>query len=294
MLGRSERESGAHALAAAQLGGWDVPHNRDELSDILDLGSMTTALATVSRIADLRAVMHIGHPAQPDHGLERALLAAAPELRVTSAVAVTPEWVWVSRASDVSDHVVVDEAAMRDCRHVVRSMGASPHLVPTRTSLDERIALAGDAGSLVVERSVAEASLASAGFHEVPGSERLAELPPLWFGLVEPVATPVDFAAPAQVWLAFGPRDDHRGSLQDTLGLIAGAGFDLDHLRSQQSVAGPHLFLASFRCDGSDTLRALRAALQENGVAHRVLAVVAGSNFAPGADAVEPRWARPL
>lgn len=294
MLGRSERESAAHVLAAARIGGWDVPHNRDELSDVLDLGSMTAALATVARISDLRAIMHIGHPAQPDHGLERALLAAAPDLRVTSAVAVTPEWVWVSRAAEVSDHVVVDEAAMRDCRHVVRSMGASPHLVPTRTPLEERVALAGEAGSIVVERSVAERALIPAGFHEVPGSERLAELPPLWFGLVEPVSTPVDFTAPAQVWLAFGPRDDHRGSLQSTLGLIAGAGFDLDHLRSQQSVAGPHLFLASFRCDGSAALRGLRAALQDHGVAHRVLAVMAGSDFAPGADAVEPRWARPL
>ena len=51
MLGRSERESAAHVLAAARIGGWDVPHNRDELSDVLDLGSMTAALATVAPLA---------------------------------------------------------------------------------------------------------------------------------------------------------------------------------------------------------------------------------------------------
>lgn len=289
MLGRSERESGAHALEAARLGGWDAAEGNDGVEDVLDLGAMSATLATVARIEGMLGVMHIGHPAQPDHDLERALLASAPSVRVTAAVAVPSQWVWVSRAAEASGQVVVDEAAMRDCRHALRSMGAAPHLVPARTGLAERVAMAGETGSLVVERP-----LVPEAFHELPGSERLGARAPLWYGLVESVSVPADFDVPAQVWLAFGPREDHRGSLQRSLELIADAGINLQHLRSQQSADGPHAFFAAFRCPSSTVLRGLRADLGRDGIAHRVLAVLPGHEFAPGPDAIQPRWAPAL
>ncbi|MGP7960476.1 hypothetical protein ACTVCO_06650 [Sanguibacter sp. A247] len=286
MLGRSERESGAHALAAARQGGWDSHENLDEPTDLLDLGSMSAALATVSRIDGLRGVMHVGHPAAPDHDLERSLLASAAPLRVTAVEAVASRWVWVARGTELDGHVVVDEAGMRDCRHQLRTLGANPHLVPARTSLAARIALAGEHGSLVVERDHVPD-----GFSEVPGSAVLRDHAPLWYGLVEPVAEPADFDEPAQVWLAFGPRDDHRGSLQLTLGLVAAAGIDLQHLRSQPSADGPHVFFASFTVPTSAPLRALKAQLSEQGVTHRVLGVMRGAAFVPGPAAVTPVWA---
>lgn len=285
MLGRSERESGAHALAAARQGAWDTHENLDEPSDLLDLGAMTAALATVSRIEGLRGVMHVGHPAAPDHDLERALLASSASLRVTAVEAVASRWVWVARGTELDGHVVVDEAGMRDCRHQLRTLGASPHLVPARTPLAERVALAGEHGSLVVERDHVPD-----GFTEVAGSSALSERAPLWYGLVEPVPEPADFDAPAQVWLAFGPRDDHKGSLKLTLSLVSEAGIDLQHLRSQPSADGPHVFFASFSVPTSAPLRALKAELSERGVAHRVLGVMAGEVFEPGPAAVEPVW----
>ena len=286
MLGRSERESGAHALAAARQGAWDTHENLDEPSDLLDLGSMTAALATVSRIDGLRGVMHVGHPAAPDHDLERALLASPAPLRVTAVEAVASRWVWVARGAELDGHVVVDEAGMRDCRHQLRTAGASPHLVPARTPLAERVALAGEHGSLVVERDHVPD-----GFTEVPGSAALGDRAPLWYGLVEPVDDPADFDEPAQVWLAFGPRDDHRGSLRHTLTLVAEAGIDLQHLRSQPSADGPHVFFASFSVPTSAPLRTLKAQLAERGVTHRVLGVMRGATFVPGPAAVTPVWA---
>ena len=285
MLGRSERESGAHALAAARQGAWDTHENLDEPSDLLDLGAMTAALATVSRIEGLRGVMHVGHPAAPDHDLERALLASSASLRVTAVEAVASRWVWVARGTELDGHVVVDEAGMRDCRHQLRTLGASPHLVPARTPLAERVALAGEHGSLVVERDHVPD-----GFTEVAGSSALSERAPLWYGLVEPVPDPADFDAPAQVWLAFGPRVDHKGSLKLTLSLVSEAGIDRQHLRSQPSADGPHVFFASFSVPTSAPLRALKAELSERGVAHRVLGVMAGEVFEPGPAAVEPVW----
>jgi hypothetical protein len=289
MLGRSERESGAHAKLAAQVAGW-ASRTSDGLSaaseDLLDLGSMTATLSTVASIDDLAAVVHIGHPAQPSHDLERALLAAARTLVVTSAVAVPAQWAWVSRSAEADGNVVVDEAAMRDSRHVLRSMGASPRLVPTRTSVEERIALAGPAGTLVVERS-----RIPAGYAELPGSSRLGEEAPIWYGLVEPRNETPAFDEPAQVWLAFGPRDDHRGSLQETLTVIADAGIDMQHLRSHRSQAGPHIFFSSFSCPDRAALARLIGEFDERGVAHRVLAVMPGQEFVPGPDALYPQWA---
>ncbi|MEK8228373.1 hypothetical protein NKG05_23455 [Oerskovia sp. M15] len=133
--------------------------------DLLDLGSTSTTLATVASIDDLAAVVHIGHPAQPSHDLERALLAAAPSLLITSAVAVPAQWVWAGRPGQATGSVVVDEAGMRDCRHVLRTLGANPRLVPSRTALAERIALAGPSGTLVVERSEIPA-----GWEEIPAA----------------------------------------------------------------------------------------------------------------------------
>ncbi|MGC5167284.1 hypothetical protein [Luteimicrobium sp. DT211] len=285
VLGRSERESGPHARAAARAVGWG------DGGDLLDLGGTTTTLETVSQLADLAAVVYLDHPQQPGPELERALLAAPANVVVTASVGVAREWAWVGReggrVTAPPGAVVVDEAGMRDCRHRLRALGASPRLVPTRTPAAERIALAGPAGTLLVERSAIPD-----GFAELPESGRLADPTPLWYGLVTSGRGPEPFDLPAQVWLAFGPRDDHRGSLQHTLGVVADAGIDLQHLRSHRSHEGAHVFFSSFSCPSSDVLDALTAELEGRAVAHRVLAVLPGASFEPGPVALTPRWAQ--
>lgn len=280
MLGKSARESGPHARRAAVLGGWS-----DVDVEMLDLGSTTATLSTVAHLENLSAVVHIGHPAQPTPELERTLLSSDRSLMLTAAVAVPSEWVWVGRTADATGVAIVDESGMRDCRHVLRTMGVSPHLVPTTTSVAERIQLAGEHGTLVVERSATPE-----GFQELPGSAGLHAVPLLWYGLLETPSAPVAFEGPAQVWLAFGPRDDHRGSLQQSLGVFAGAEIDLQHLRSQRSQEGPHVFLTSFTCLGSDALAQVLAEFASRGVEHRVLAVLTGQQFLPGPDALTPVW----
>ena len=279
MLGKSARESGPHARLAAETGGWGE-------GALLDLGSTTATLATIANMASLAAVVHIGHPAQPTPELERLMLSGDRSLLLTQAVAVASQWTWVGRTAEANGTAIVDEAGMRDCRYVLRSMGVSPHLVPTTTTLDERIALAGEHGTLVVERSAIPD-----GFQELPGSERLGQIPLIWYGLLQTHETLARFERPAQVWLAFGPRDDHRGSLQESLGVFAATGIDLQHLRSQRSQAGPHIFLTSFTCADSTILENLLAEFAARGVEHRVLAVLAGQEFLPGPDALTPVWA---
>ncbi|MCK9792247.1 hypothetical protein M1843_00615 [Isoptericola sp. 4D.3] len=294
MLGRSERESPAHAAQAAHDAGWSGVAARsavatavaDESLELLDLGTTSDTLATVATIDDLAAVVHLGHPEQPSPALEEALLAGDPSLIVTAAVAVAPQWVWVAPAGASGGQVVIDEAGMRDCQDLLRGMGVSPRLVPTRTSVDERVALAGPAGSLVVERS-----RVPAGWSEVPGGGRLAGRPPVWYGLLESRPDWPGFAAPAQVWLAVGPSDDHRGSLQHTLAVLSAAGVDLQHLRSHLSSGGPHVFFTSFRCPAVEVLDGLVAELDGRGVAHRTLAVLPGDGFVPGPVPLAPRWA---
>lgn len=295
MLGRTEGESPAHAALAARTAGWSgvaegsavasaVP---DESRELLDLGTTSDTLATVASLDDLAAVVHLGHPEQPSPVLEEALLAGASSLIVTAAVAVPSRWVWVGPPDAAGGQVVIDEAGMRDCRDALRTMGVSPRLVPTRTPLDERAAIAGPAGSLVVERD-----RVPAGWVELPGSERLGEHRPLWYGLLEARDAWPRFDEPAQVWLAFGPYDDHRGSLQPTLAVLSDAGIDLQHLRSHPSSLGPHVFFTSFRCPDVGVLDGLVAELDARRVAHRTLAVLPGDAFVPGPEPLVPRWAR--
>lgn len=292
MLGRTERESSAHAALAAHLGGWtgiaatSTVRPPDGPVELLDLGPSTDALATVASIDDLAAVVHLGHPEQPAPELEEVLLAGDASLIVTAAVPVPPQWVWVGPPDAAAGAVVVDEAGLRDCRDVLRTMGVSARLVPTRTPVEERLAIAGPAGSLVLERS-----RVPAGLVELAGSERLGRRAPVWYGLLEARDDWPPFDAPAQVWLAFGPYDDHRGSLQPTLTVIADAGIDLQHLRSQPSARGPHVFYTSFSCPRVEVLDALVAQLDARGIAHRTLAVLPGERFVPGPDALTPRWA---
>ncbi|AEG43720.1 hypothetical protein [Isoptericola variabilis] len=295
MLGRTEGESPAHAALAARTAGWSgvaegsavasaVP---DESRELLDLGTTADTLATVASIADLAAVVHLGHPEQPSPVLEEALLAGASSLIVTAAVAVPSRWVWVGPPDAAGGQVVIDEAGMRDCRDALRTMGVSPRLVPTRTPLDERAAIAGPAGSLVVERD-----RVPAGWVELPGSERLGQHRPLWYGLLEARDAWPRFDDPAQVWLAFGPYDDHRGSLHPTLAVLSDAGIDLQHLRSHPSSLGPHVFFTSFRCPDVGVLDGLVAELDARRVAHRTLAVLPGDAFVPGPEPLVPGWAR--
>lgn len=295
MLGRTEGESPAHAALAARTARWSGVGEgsvvasvvSDESRELLDLGTTAETLATVASIDDLAAVVHLGHPEQPSPALEEALLAGASSLIVTSAVAVPAQWVWVAPRDATGGQVVIDEAGMRDCRELLRTMGVSPRLVPTRTSLDERAAIAGPTGSLVVERT-----RVPAGWVEQPGSERLGEHRPLWYGLLEARDAWPRFSGPAQVWLAFGPYDEYRGSLQRTLAVLSDAGIDLQHLRSNPSSLGPHVFFTSFRCPDVGVLDALVTELDARGVAHRTLAVLPGQEFLPGPDPLVPRWAR--
>lgn len=301
MLGRTERESATHAAAAAAAAGWTGLAEPEDASwdsapvqppELLDLGGVTDTLATVAVIGDLSAVVHLGHPEQPAPLLEESLLSGAAALMLTDAVAVPTQWVWVGAADAVglnratSGVVVLDEAGLRDCREALRSTGASLRLVPARTSVEERLALAGPAGTLVIERARVPASLA-----ELPSSRRLADLGPSWFGLLEARSERPGFHEPAEVWLAFGPGTDHRGSLRETLGVIADAGLDLQHLRSQPTPDGPHHFFSAFRCADSSVLDALVAELDRRGVANRVLAVLPGNRFRPGPTALAPVWA---
>lgn len=279
MLGRSSRESGVLTRAAAQLGGWD-----SEDIDLLDLGSLTATLSTISGIDDLGAVIHIGHPAQPLPEVGQALLESAFGIVITDAVAVPPEWVLVGPRPGASGAVVVDEAGMRDTRRVLRSLGLAPRLVGTATSVAERIAMAGPDGTLVIERS-----RVPAGWVELAGSPRLAG-EPLWYGLAR-VRREVTFQARSQVWLAFGPSDDHLGSLGQTLGVIRDHGVDLNHLRSQRTASGPHAFYTSFQLDNDGALAPLLAQLDERGVRNRVLAAIPGTGFQPGPQTVTPQWA---
>ena len=294
MLGRSERESPAHAALAAHLGRWSGVADgspvasavADETLELLDLGTTSDTLATVASIDDLAAVVHLGHPEQPSPDLERALLAGSRSLIVTAAVAVPAQWVWVGPPGGSGGQVVIDEAGMRDCRDVLRAMGVSPRLVPTRTPVQERLAIAGPSGSLVVERA-----RVPAGWSELSGSARLSERAPVWYGLLEARHERPVFVEPAQVWLAFGPYADHRGSLQPTLAVLADAGVDLQHLRSHPSSRGPHVFFTSFSCPRVEVLDTLIAALDARDVAHRTLAVMPGERFVPGPDALAPQWA---
>jgi hypothetical protein len=296
MLGRAERESPAQAALAARTAGWSGVAQgsavasvvTDESRELLDLGTTAETLATVASIDDLAAVVHLGHPEQPSPALEEALLAGTSSLIVTSAVAISAQWVLVAPPGAGGGQVVIDEAGMRDCRDLLRTMGVSPRLVPTRTSLDERAAIAGPSGSLVLERS-----RVPAGWVEQPGSERLGRHRPLWYGLLQARDAWPRFEAPAQVWLAFGPYDEYRGSLQPTLAVLSDAGIDLHHLRSHPSSLGPHVFFTSFRCPDVGVLDALVAELDARGVAHRTLAVLPGDEFVPGPEPLVPRWARP-
>jgi hypothetical protein len=297
MLGRFERESSAHAAIAAEIGGWSdlvepgAPGSGGPAApsaptlEVLDLGSSAQTLSTVAHLAGLAAVVHIGHPEQPAPSLEEELLAGDPSLMLTAAVPVHTQWVWVGRPEGGGGAVVIDEAGMRDCRDVLRSLGVSARLVPARTPVSERVLVAGADGSLVIERS-----RVPDGFAELPGSGRLTDLPPVWYGLLEQCAHWPQFTSPAQVWLAFGPYDDHRGSLQPTLAVVAGAGIDLQHLRSHPSVLGPHVFFTSFLCPNVDVLDALVDELDANNVAHRTLAILPGERFVPGPLPLAPKW----
>ncbi|WP_029252365.1 hypothetical protein [Paraoerskovia marina] len=289
MLGRSEQESGTHASLAVDAGGWVRADDALDAGtvEMLDLGSTGSTLSTTAGISGLRAVVHLGHPLQPAPGVEQALLAADSSLIVTAAVAITPTWCWVGRDGQASGPVVVDEPGLRDCRDALRTMGAAPRLVPGRTSTDERVDLAGPTGTLVVERD-----RIPAGWAELPGSEALSGGNDVWYGLVEALPAAPTVPAGTPVWLAFGPRDDHRGSLQQSLEILADHGVDLDHLRSMPSTSGQHVFFSAFTSPESGAFEALRSELAARGVRQRLLAVLSGVADAGAPGAIGPQWGR--
>jgi len=297
VLGRVERESPVHAALAAALGGWSAtdpaeagtwdsaPTNGEEL---LDLGGLTDTLATVAVMGDLAAVVQIGNPAAPDPLIEDYLLRGPANLMVTAAAAVPAQWVWVGGASGV---IVVDEAGLRDCREYLRNLGNPLRLVPAQASIADRMAAAGPDGSMVIERD-----RAPLGWEQVPGSDEISESPLLWYGLVDSCEGIPQFDAEAQIWLAFGPSGDYRGSLRETLGEFANLGLDLSHLRSQREPTGddgkprPHHFFSAFTCPNSTVLTELITALQTNQVQYRVLAAIPGANLHPEPLGLTPRW----
>jgi len=308
MLARVERESPVHAAQAALAGGWRATAPDDAGSwdstpvsdeELLDLGGSTDTFAAVAALDQLAAVMQIGHPEAPDPQLESYLLSGDPTLMVVAAQAVQPEWVWVkpSGESVVSEFVIVDEAGFRDTRNALRAFGIPLRVVGGRVSVADRMAAAGSRGSLVLERSRVPAGIA-----ELPGSGVLAQLPAVWYGLVDSRVEPPEFDQPAQVWLAFGPHDDRRGSLRETLGVFTELGLNLTHLRSQRTATvldsgrpgaapdKPHHFYSAFRCANAGVLAELRMSLGANGVKHRVLAVLPGADFRPTPGGLAPNW----
>lgn len=281
MLGTSERESAVHAGLAAQKGGWD--HGDTVL---LELGSRTATLATIAAIDGISAVVHIGHPSQPDPDLERRLLSADNALVLTAAVAIEPQWVLVGRSQESSGAAIIDEAGMRDCRHILRTLGITPQVVPATTSIEDREVLAGEHGMLVIERP-----RIPVGFSELDGSALFASaVQPLWYGLLETADSLYDFSEQSQIWLAFGPDADHEGSLVVTLNVFAEHGIDLQHLRSQRSTLGPHVFLSSFAVGNSSILRKLLAQLSAQNVQYRIIGILPDTQFVPGPDALAPVW----
>ena len=231
-------------------------------------------------------MVHLGHPEHPAPGLERALLEGASSLIVTAAVAVPGQWVWVGAGATVGQ-VVIDEAGMRDCASVLRGLGASPRLVPTRATVEERIALAGEGGSLVIERS-----RVPAGFAELPDSAGARRGRPR---LVRAPGVPWRLARPSPSPRRCGSRSARRTTTSVPCSRPS---------RSSRTPAstwttcaasrrrpGRTSFFTSFSCPTSDALSDLVAALTERGVAHRTLAVLPGEAFVPGPDALTPRWA---
>lgn len=280
MLGKNERESAVHAQVAAQKANWTAGD-----SVLLDLGSRVATLATIAAIDGISGVVHIGHPAQPDPDLERRLLSADNALVLTSAISVESQWTLIGRSKGSTGNAIIDEAGMRDCRQVLRTLGINPQVVPTKMSVEERVELAGEHGFLVLERE-----RIPAGYVELDVANLFSEIQPLWYGLLESAEALSDFEEPGQVWLAFGPDQDHEGSLVVTLNVFAEHGIDLQHLRSQRSVIGQHVFLSSFSVSDSSILRKLLAQLSAQDVQYRVLAVMPGNDFYPGPDALAPVW----
>jgi hypothetical protein len=280
MLGKSERESAVHARAAAAKGGWD---NGDSV--LLELGSRTSMLATIAALDAINGVVHIGHPSQPDPGLERRLLSADNSLVLTQSVSIDSQWTLVGRSHESNGTAIIDEAGMRDTRQVLRTLGITPQVVSTTMSVDDRCTLAGEHGMLVLEKAAIPA-----GYFELEGASLFASVPPLWYGLLETAEELYDFTERTQIWLAFGPTEDHEGSLRITLNVFAEHSIDLQHLRSQRAANGTHVFLSSFAIADSTVLRSLLAQLSAQEVQYRILAILPGTQFIPGPDALTPVW----
>lgn len=280
MLGRGERESGVHTRLAAQAAGWEV-----DGPELLVLGSTSAMLGAVATLADLSAVVHIGHPAQPVQKLEHTLLSGPRPLFISGAVATPSTWTIAAATPGPRSTVVLDETALRDCRNALEVLGFTPHLVPTGTSVERRIAIAGAEAAVVLEQErVPE------GFVELAGPEKLGIEGPIWYGLVEAHEGLPTFAGEHQIWLAVGPPEDYRGSLRDTLGILTDAGINLQHIRSATNASGPHVFFSSFLCDDSEQLVRLHDALDAKRIRHRVLAAIALNGATPSPVQTHPVW----
>lgn len=280
MLGRSARESHSQALSAALKAGWV-----QNPEDLLNLGVNSEVFSTVAKVSNISAIMHIGHPHQPDPELEQDLLSSQTNLLITDVISIPSTWVWVGRGGEPIGPVVVDTAGLRDVLPILRKFGLSPRLVPVKTSLEERIELAGVTGTLVIE-----GDRVPSGFEVLPGNEELESFTDVWYGLVSAEAKIPDFIEPTTIWLAFGPAQDAKGSLRETLGVLSDSEVDLAHLRSYGTKAGPHAFLCAFESPSKDHLKQLIVSLNAQSVKHRVLGVLKGATDADTPHTLEPNW----
>ena len=182
--------------------------------------------------------------------------------------------------------VVLDEVALRDCRPALDTLGLTPHVVAQHTPVAQRVKIAAaDSSALLLEQDrIPE------GFTTLASPAELGGPKHLWYGLCQSSTALPEFSSPRQVWLALGPSRDASGSLHDILGLVAAAGIDLQHIRSANDTAGPHVFFLSFVCDSEKTLRNLGQSLSAAGVRHRVLAAIAGAGDDHGPSQVTARW----
>ena len=200
--------------------GWAEPGE-----DLLALGDLPAALATVGRITDLQQVVSIGDPNGPRAALTDALLQAPANLLLTDTVGCEHLWRWYASSREITD-LILDETAFAECRAQVQALGLPYRIVETSASWVDRLR----------QSSWGSAFLAIEGHHP-EGLRPAPQLPDIvkrsFYGLVSGAQRP-DFASPERTlcWGAWTPPARSQGVLADALGYISSLGADLRHIRS--------------------------------------------------------------
>jgi len=249
---------------------------------MLALGTLPRALHTASWVGGTRIVARIGAPLHPDHRLEESLLAARSLLTLTAVQVIPTAWV-LARRGPSHGQVLVDEVAFGDCGDAMLAEGLKPQIVPA--PLEERVGLARDGDSLVIDRSELPA-----GFQIAPGHPRAEWNQPTWFGRIERVEELPLTGRRSGVWLAFGPHEDRTGTLREALTVFSDRSINLTHLRSVAISGGSHAFFAAFLSPDDHLLSNLLGALNDQRIAHRVLALFPYDGEEDSVGAVDPVW----